>query len=518
MSAREGSLPENDDAQARGRGPAELRPSLLIAGLIALVAALWIACLALSDNIHSLTESTAYDRLVLAQRTFWVHDHSLPWPRWDPNFPLGTAVLFALPQLVGLDPVLFGRLHSLLWACAAALTLAALVRRSLPQLPAALVVLVLAGVPAFVRGAVVSGEEATATALLLLGLLGLLAGIEDDSEAAVVARRRSRAWLVASVLAVSGTVLFRLDLMLAVPGFMLAGIWLLRGRAGLAYAAGCCSSTLLHLALAWHVQGGSPLAFVRAAHTTTARSADGFAGDGGAFAMVGTLAPQLGGPWLGWLALILVFGAAAALLRGSQSRPARLLAIAWLWLLVAYQSAALAGILEVRSARYLVPLLALSCPLLVHGAALLAGRLGARPARAIVALLAALMFCLGGITALGEARSARLPDGLLDCSLWLGEKAEDGRVLVAERHPVVVLHSGLPYEQTDVLPGSGPQALNAGQLIQALQERRARWLLAFPGQPPSAVLSDPAVGLETRKQCSRLQVLEWTGGSSHSPR
>ena len=477
---------------------------------------MWLCCLAMSDNIHSLTESTAYDRLVLAQRTFLAHDSSLPWPRWDPNFPLGTAAVFAVPQLVGLDPVLFGRIHSLCWAGVAILALVAVVRRSLPQLPAALVVLVLAGAPAFVRGAVVSGEEATATALLLLGLLGLLAGSQADSQAGVTTAAPSRAWLVASALAVSGTVLFRLDGMLAVPGFMLAGLWLLPRRAALAYAAGCCSSTLLHLALAWHVQGGSAL--VHTARATTARSAAGFAGEDSAFALLGTLAPQLGGPWLGWLALILVFGAAAAVLWNSQSRPARLLVMAWLWLLLAYQCATLAGVLEIRSARYLVPLLALSCPLLVHGAVLLSGRLGARPARAVAIGLVALLFGLGASTAISEARRARLPTGLFDCSSWLGKQAEDERVLVAERHPIFVLHSGLPYQQTDVLPAAGAQTLDKAQLLQAMVERRARWLVAFPGQPPSAVLGDPAMGLELRKQCGQIQVFEWTGVSSDSPR
>ena len=177
----------------------------------------------------------------------------------------------------------------------------------------------------------------------------------------------------------------------------------------------------------------------------------------------------------------------------------RLLALLWLWTLVGYQGVCLSGVLEARSPRYLVPLLALSCPLLLHGAAALARLFIPRQTATIVLLLTATVFFLGGKTALNEAREARLPNGLVDCASGLGELAGDERVMVAERHPVVVVHSGLPYSQTSVLPPPGPQPLDATGLLATMQSSETRWLLAFPGNPPASAMNGPSGELAIRR-------------------
>lgn len=489
------------------------RPFLLRAAGCLAVLGLFIVCLLLSDNLQSLSESTAYDRLVLGQRTFVPGDGQAPWPRWDTNFPLGTATVFALPYVLGADPVLFGRLHSLLWALLGLVVVGALTRRTVPTSPAILVVLAMAGLPAFVRGAVVSGESAPATALLLIATLALCAGTPRTP----AADSGRRFWLIVSMLAVNAMVLFRIDLMLVVPGLALLGLWRIRGMAGLGYAACCGGTSALHLLLAQSIGGGSFLDFAHTAQLTTTRSADGFGGGPALWDMLHTLASQLAGPLLGWPLLALTLLGAASLLRSRQDLRGRLLALVWLWTLAAYQAACLSGVLEARSPRYLVPLLALSCPLLLHGAATLSNRFAPRRRATVVALVTATAFVSGGWTAVNEALEARLPNGLIDCSSRLGELAGDERVMIAERHPVVVVHSGLPYSQTAVLPPAGPQPMDGATILAAMQDSGTRWLLAFPDHPPSAALTDPAVGLVSRKSCGQLQVLELTAKTDHSP-
>ena len=86
-----------------------------------------------SDNVHSDLETVAYDRIALSLRTFWADQASPDGPslptsfRVDPNFPLGTAALFALPYGLGLDPVFGSRLLTLFSALLAALGLGLLV-------------------------------------------------------------------------------------------------------------------------------------------------------------------------------------------------------------------------------------------------------------------------------------------------------------------------------------------------------------------------------------------------------
>jgi hypothetical protein len=142
------------------------------AALVGLGVLLALPCFLLSDNLHGLHESTAMNRLTLGLRTFYPGPPGAPMGfAPDPNFPLGSALLFSVPFHLGLPPVAFGRL----WALGAALGCTLLAARLL--LPIAgrggawWGALALWSVPAFVRGAVVSGEESTATALLLGGLL-----------------------------------------------------------------------------------------------------------------------------------------------------------------------------------------------------------------------------------------------------------------------------------------------------------------------------------------------------------
>ncbi|MCO4773967.1 MAG: glycosyltransferase family 39 protein, partial [Deltaproteobacteria bacterium] len=165
---------------------------LALASFVAVV----LPALVLSDNLHSLAESTSFDRLMLGLR--WLEPQG---SRWDPNFPLGTAVLMAIPHALGLDPVAWGRGLSLLCAAGAGAVLFALVRRAAGDLAAGAAVAGMWWVPAVTRGAVVTGEEAPYLLCLLLALYGMVRGAEERAE---------WRWLALSVLAGNAMALVRL--------------------------------------------------------------------------------------------------------------------------------------------------------------------------------------------------------------------------------------------------------------------------------------------------------------------
>jgi len=420
-----------------------------------------------SDNVHSTAESVSFDRLMLGLR--WL-DPATP-TRWDPNFPLGTAVLMALPHALGLDPVAWGRGLSLVGAVVATWFGWAVVRRVSSPPFAAWFVVALWCVPAFVRGAVVVGEESLFAAFSL-GTLWALVRAETD---------RRFFWL--AVLGANATVLVRIDAMAILPGFVLAA-WCVGGvRRAAVFAVLSGGSTLVHFLVGWRGQGGwngDPLGFARVARETIARSGGG---PGDAWRLATELAGEL---WmiapLGGLVLAALVAALVRLWRVGDAQQ-RALALAGAWMLLASAAAAGAGALEPSIHRYWVPLLAVL--LLVAACAL--GTVRQQTGRRVAALLAALL-CANLWTIAEQVREARLPDGLAEAARELGRRAGEERVLVAEQHPTVVVLSGLDWRQVDVLPAGHPRENRERVVRQAVTQSRARWLLQVGDNPPAGPL------------------------------
>ncbi len=432
--------------------------------MAAVVVPAWLA----SDNLHATLESTSYDRLLLGLRTF---DPAPGIPRWDAHFPLGTAALMSVPWALGLDPVLFGRVVSMVGALVAALALFALLRRAAGPVAAAAGAAAVWFVPAFTRGAVVTGEEAPCTALLLLAALALVKGYGS------VDKNR---WMFASLLAVNGMVLFRLDAMTLVPLFALLGFAAWTPRRGALFAVGCFGTTAGQMLLSARTLG-DPIEFARVASLNIRRNTRGFDVLGPDVLPV-NLASELGG----WPILAGALLGLGVLLRGRDGeRPAaRTLGVLLGGTLLADLVLTMLGAMEARTTRYLVPLLTLC----VGGNAALVGMLTRRGqwAGAAVGLGLGALLLGQGFEVRRQALEERLPEGLVETAQWLGANAGSGRVLVGEQHPTIVVESGLPWTQLDVLPpgvpGSSPSALVEDRL------EGARWLVQVHGNPPQRVL------------------------------
>ena len=311
-------------------------PTLLVLGAVVLPA--FVA----SDNLHAVVESTSYDRLVLGLRTL---RPSGGIPRWDPHFPLGTAVVMAVPWGVGLDPVGFSRGLSFMAALVAALGVFALLRRAAGPLAGAAGAAAIWLVPSFTRGAIVTGEEAIYTALVVFAALALARGH---------GAQRPLPWMFASLLAINGTVLFRLDAMTLVPLFALLGLAAFGPRRGAIHGALCFLTTALHIAVSAWVTG-DPLGFARVASMNIRRNASGFDALGPAV-LPANLAAELGG----WPVLVAALLGAVVLLRRPRERAAgRVLGILLVGVLLIDLVLTMAGAMEARTMRYLVPALVL---------------------------------------------------------------------------------------------------------------------------------------------------------------
>jgi hypothetical protein len=125
-----------------------------------------------------------------------------------------------------------------------------------------------------------------------------------------------------------------------------------------------------------------------------------------------------------------------------------------------------------------------------------------------------IVFATGARTAVDEARATRLPEGLVECASWLGEQVGDERLLTAERHAMVIIHSALPYSQIDVLPAQAPEPMQSAALVEVMREQRVRWLLAFPGHLASESDEDLGLGLRVRRRCGELRALELSAGGA----
>lgn len=438
---------------------------LLLAPLVLIL----VPVFAGSDNVHPGLDSTAFDRLGLALRTFWPDGVGVagPNPRAvDPNFPLGTAVVYAVPHLLHADPVLLGRLISLGAGLTAMVTLGILVGLAAGRelaLPAAASVWAL---PAFVRGAVVSGEESLYTAALLLGLLGLIGAHSARGRG----DRRATVLLAAgSCLAVNAMVAFRIDAALAIPGFALLGLSL-GARVGIPYALGCALSSFVHFFVAWSVQD-APLVFLHTSAGVTAATAP----PGSSRGMVDfclMLRGQSGGTVVLLAGLV---GAVALLRRGGPA--GRLFVGLFAWLHLAYGGAVLLSIPNPGIPRYFVPLLVAWIPLALVGCREVLGRLHDGLWRVAVLGLLAFVLVTGGRAAHAEAEAARLPDGIEDAAEWLSQHAADRPILVTQQGPELIVLAGLAPSRTRALQTIGNGFPDAAPFTEQLRMVRAEFIV-----------------------------------------
>lgn len=437
-----------------------------------------------SENLHSAGESTTYDRIGLAVRTFWGQEGASFWaPRtWaiDHNFPLGTAFVFALPMVFKADPVALLRWHSALWALVASLAMFRLLQPRVSPILAACAASAMWWVPTFVRGAVVTGEEAPTIGLMMLGLLWLTRA------------KNSPRSLFLSCLAVNGMVLFRLDAIFIPPVFALAAFWIVGRRPAIAYAIGCAGTTVLHLGVTWALTG-DPLDFARVATRVT--EGISLKQSVGTVDFVSAIAGYLGG----WLPLgLAAMGLAVLLLRGHREE--RLLVGVTAWLALGYGFAARVPALEVDIGRYFVPLTALLAALIPLAATSLPKRGLVREGGALAALALLASLNLGTIRA--QAIEARLEPGLLAASAWLNQCAPDLYTMSTHRAPAVQLAAGYrqvpvhllnsrwntdaPKSMGDELNATGAQVLvliGAGPEVQEFRASKIRdWAYVWQDQ------------------------------------
>lgn len=433
----------------------------------------------LSENIHAFIESAAFDRLHLGLRTFYGEGLWGPQTPWrytpDPNYPLGSGVVFGLPWILGWDPVLFGRLHSLIWALLAAAALSRLVGRTLGRALGALAFAAVFAVPAFVRGTVVTGEEAPYTALVLLALGGLIAAREARAGGGEPWKPAS-----AAALALIGAVLFRLDAMTLFPLFGVLALFALGWWRGLLWSAVVAAGPLLHFWVSKAVYG-DPLRFMEASGDITRQTGEAI--DFTPWVLPELVVDQIGGPWIGLLALI---GLVLLLRSGFGGRALAALA---LWLLLVDESLVVRASMQPRAVRYLVPALVLWVPLAVAGAAWLARRWGGRASLAAALLVTAGSLAHGGVRARNDALRFRLPPGSYEVADWLREEAAGQRVMLSARGPELTTISRVPHPLMSTLRGGqGHWHVDGPELERELSDHRADLLVAVDWSEAPRVL------------------------------
>jgi len=446
--------------------------ALLIVALLAIAGPSFV----LSDNIHSDRETVAYDRIALSLRTFWAEERrpegvSLPTSiRPDPNFPLGTAVLFALPYSLGLDPVLGSRLLTLFAALLAALALGSMVSAVAGRSAGVLAAAAIWGVPAFTRSAVVTGEAAPYTAALL------------GSAAVLVWERkqeRPRPWrLLLAGLLLGVTVLFRLD------AFALAPVWLVATAMifGLAAAAIVAAAALpffaCHALLSWHIQG-SPVAFARIAARVTQHNAA--PNDPSWYGLLQALNEQLSLPLAVVAALAASLAVVAVLRRGEQRRSGTLFGgLLLAGTLAAYALMTGSGVMEPRLHRYLVPLFTLA---LGAGLSLAWGRGPSLLRRALVLVWVVYLLGSGRDRALQDAQELLLPEGIVELASWIAEDHPETQVRVSGYHPELVVLSGVPETIIQPMPRGEGGTLSLEKLARERSAPSGQLLVAFDGDP-----------------------------------
>lgn len=424
-----------------------------------------------SDNVHSAEESAASDRLYLAFRTFWGEGPShiagalqpLGWTP-DPNYALGTPFLFLPAHLLPGDPTTWARAFAFAAAVVASLAASRLGGRLLGPIGTA-AGLLLWGVPAFLRGAVVSGEEAFAAATVLVGL-GLLARNVDDP----TLRGPS---LVVGASLTGAAALLRLDALPLALGLAALGAVALRGRRGAIWLALCALPVIVHLGVAASVSG-DPFAFADSiGHQAqaVAHSGEDF---GGSALWKGWLAE------LGWGGLGLT-GLGIAVLWRRPGSP-RLVAAAITLALAVDAGLVLMGVMQPRFARYFVPAFSLASLAWPAAVVQLAPYLPRAARTALPALCGLLFAVFGGLRARDQSRTARLPEGLLPACRWLRNQ-EPGTVVVSGQHPEFAVRLGWG---GGAIHPAGPVQDRTG-LVRVLTERGARWVVLLPDDDATRV-------------------------------
>lgn len=440
----------------------------------------------LSDNVHSLEESVAFDRIALAQRTFWA-DGAVPAGAGlpttlvlDPNFPVGTAVWLGIPFVLGLDPVLFGRVTSAIFALLAAIGLGLTVGASSGRTAGLLAAAAIWGVPGFVRSASVCGGAAPYTAALL-GSAAVLAW-----EARGARARRGPVMLAGALLGFA--VLFRLDAFALAPVWIVAAGLVLGPRSAAVMATAASPAFLFHLQLTWRSYG-HPFAFARSASKVTQDTMSG-AGDFLPTALGRVLVQQLTMP----VVLLAIVGTIAAI--RSTDKPTRLLGLLSAGTAAAYVSMVGLGSMQPRLVRYLVPLLAVALGI---GVTTLWSWTSGRTGRQLIAvLLATALLGLGGRAAIEEARFVRLPLAIKEAASYVKENHGDQTVWVSGYHPEFVILSGMPQTRVFLVPTLRRGGLDVSSLRLALAEAGGGVVVAFERDSVGDELptEGPALGLD----------------------
>lgn len=446
------------------------------------IAVLGLPHLPCADNLQSLTEATAYDRLLLGLRTAVPPPESLgprP-PPFDTNFPLGTALALAIPHWLGLDALWFGKLLSFTLAVGATTALYGLARDAGgPQIGTASAVLLWA-MPSWVRGAVVSAEECAAT----LGVMGVIHGVRRVWEG------RGPPGGGATFAAVAAALCFavRLDALVLLPlPALLTVRWTGLRRAVLtALVSG--STLLLHLIVERRGAGGwkgESLAFLRTARTNFSNTA----ADAGLADLWNTVSDLLFGPGP---ALCVVVG--ATLLVGRGARPsARALLVVPSFVLSVLAVLTSLGAFEPRTARYLLPYVVPLIPALLSWPIVLARTFHRRAVPLVLGLFTALLVVGGAREGWGIEGRHRLPLGFVEVARAVPEHIGRGRVLVLDQHPAVVIEGRLRPDQVALAPPTG-EPWTSRSLKAAARERRATLVFVHDDVLPA----DQRVVLERR--------------------
>ena len=449
--------------------------ALLVLALVAIVGPAFLH----SDNVNADQETVAYDRIALSLRTFWADQPrpeglSLPSSyRPDPNFPLGTAALFALPYSLGIDPVLGSRLLTLSFALLAALALGLLVAACADGRAGVLAAAAIWAVPAFTRNAIVSGEAAPYTAALM-GSAAVLAW-----ELRRTTPRRGRLLLAGALLGCS--VLFRLDAFALAPVWIVAAALLFGRRAAGLVILGVSPPFLLHLYVSLTC---SDSAFGFAATATRVTRQHLPSGDEPLLRLIEAAASQLSAP----VTLLAVFAAgvfATGVLRRDRRahEPRLLVGLLLAGTIAAYMVMVSARSMDPTLHRYLVPLFALS---LVSALLLAWGRDLSRFSRVrrwLLMMAVCALLVRGGAQSRAAASEVRLPESLPELAAWIGQLHPQPMVRVSGFHPELVVLSGRSERRIQPLHRDAHGGLDVAALAEEQRREPEMLLFVFSDEP-----------------------------------
>jgi hypothetical protein len=152
----------------------------------------------------------------------------------------------------------------------------------------------------------------------------------------------------------------------------------------------------------------------------------------------------------------------------------------------------MAGAMEARTMRYLVPLLVLTI-----GVAAVGSIRSPMPQpekwpwlRWLLPAAFSLSLLANVPEIVRQTREERLPDGLAVAARWLGAHGEDLPVVVGEEHPTFVVLGGLNYVASGVLPPGSPEENRATVVRETVDRLGAVWLVEVSNNPPRTAVQD----------------------------